>query len=822
MKREDILKSIMEGTAILITGSGAHVTVETPDNEQFPSGCNLSKKLYYLSGIDNPEDERDLQDASETYLEKHSEEELVNVIKSILRVGSIKEEHRKLYSFNWQRVYTTNYDDVPLIATSKNEYPLIPITINMPCKNIDFNQKMCIYINGYMGTLTPDKLTNEFKLTGRSYLSARGLEESEWGAVFNEDIETADCIIIVGLSLEYDLDIKRFIYNKNVIEKTVFITRDTISDDKERKMRRLGTVIPIGMEKFVEEISMYQSSYTVPKIDMIPYYKSFGIYAPKRTIKKATSMEVYDLFMRGQIVDPLWHRKDGKYNQIVYRKSIDDVIRDIESGVRTIYLHSNLGNGKTMFIETLKHKLQNKNYHFFTLKEVYQGGITAKEIKSMMSISGKKIVVIENYYNYLSVIKEFSLYDLECVQFIFSARSVLYDTRIMEVNEYLKIGEGESAIYDLNKLNWREISEIHTIIDSNGLWGRNSKLPDSEKRKILTNRRMGNQELQGIMLLVNSFSMKKRIEDVVANIKNMSESYYEVFIFALLIKTMSLNISANDMSKILNTKMALDARFTQNPNVQEILEFSSGAPEFKIRSAVTAKAILQLLDCNETIIQVLTKTAHYAARYVNNEKYENVLKNIISYSHVRTFLLRSDQKEIFLFNYYNELRDLEYYNNNSFYWLQYAIACINIERYDLAQTYIDNAYGLFRESESVVPFQLDTQQARLNLLMIKKHDIADVKETFLAAHKLLMKPVISKKDNPVKQIVIFWVYVDKEVQGQMIRNGYIEEYRSCCAEAYNKIQRYRKSQLVRNYDGNNLDELAKRLMKCSLMKKDKV
>ena len=97
MKKEDIFKSIIRGTAILITGSGAHLDVKTPNGEEFPSGVNLAKELYRLCGVDNPENEWDLQDASETYQEHFSSEELVQEITKQLRVGCIQEEHRNLY-----------------------------------------------------------------------------------------------------------------------------------------------------------------------------------------------------------------------------------------------------------------------------------------------------------------------------------------------------------------------------------------------------------------------------------------------------------------------------------------------------------------------------------------------------------------------------------------------------------------------------------------------------------------------------------------------------------------------------------------------------
>ena len=72
-----------------------------------------------------------------------------------------------------------------------------------------------------------------------------------------------DCVVIVGLSLEYDLDLRRIIYAKNVINKTVFIENDKISPDKQRKLRRYGVVYPIGVEAFTKDLKEYKAAHPV-------------------------------------------------------------------------------------------------------------------------------------------------------------------------------------------------------------------------------------------------------------------------------------------------------------------------------------------------------------------------------------------------------------------------------------------------------------------------------------------------------------------------------------------------------------------------------
>ena len=808
--KEAIFKSILDGSAILITGSGAHHGVLTPDGKPFPSGVELSERIYSQCGILKPEKSWDLQDATDTYIEKFGEEKLIQEIKDQLSIGQVRDYHKKLYSQPWQRVYTTNYDDVPRIST-RGSRVLRPITLGEPYKSDYIDDNLCIYINGYIGHLTTETLVSEFKLTGKSYLSTTALNQSAWGELFQQDLDSSDTIVIVELSLDYDLDIKRLIFEKKVKDKIVFIEDTKITPDKRRKLERLGAVETIGIEKFIFDLCAYEKDYKPSDIFLSPIFKSFEKYMPPQNYSHISNITIYDFLVWGKQDPGLWKRISGKYTNIVYRTALGDAVSALNSSCKVIYVHANLGNGKTIFVESLKDQLRNSLKNIFTLTNNLEG-ITAREIKQIVEEPGAKIIIIENYYNFLSVIQQFAHLNSTNIQFILTARTVLYDTRIPEVNDMLGIKEGESTIIDLNRLCNKEIDSLCQIFDENGLWGPYSKENHSGKLKLLKKKTVGNYELQSILLsVIISNEMKKRFKETIENIKRESSQYYDILVLALLVKIMSLNINASDIGRILDVQIAFDASFTHNSNVREILDFSSGTTQFKIKSSVTAKMILNELNCNETIVKVLIKTAEYADRYRKIEKYENILKNIISYSHVKTFLSQNKEAAQFLVHYYNKLKGLEYYKKNSFYWLQYSIACLNIERFDLAQRFLDNAYSWFRDSDVVVPFQMDTHQAKLILIQIQKGELENVKEQFENAHLLLMKPVVSIKDNPVKQIINFELYLQQNIKDSVVTAAGMDFYTRCCSEAYNKIQQYLKNVRLET-DRNRMEKLARKLL----------
>lgn len=817
MTLDKAYKEIAEGRAILLTGSGAHMGALNLNKKEFPSGGSLAENLYMKCGITDPEDPNDLQDASDYYLEKKSADELIVELKDALHIADMKQEHKKLYSQNWQRVYTTNYDEIPILGTKDSEYPLYPVTLSDNTNLEKEHKRQCVYINGYIGRLNENTLRSEFRLTGSSYDSSEYLNGSPWGAIFSDDLTTAECIVIVGLSLKYDLELRKFIYAQNVTDKIIFIEREELKKDQIRKLAKYGEVYPISMQTFVHNLENYKTTHANEQMNLDEHiFKCFEIAREKNIRKEATALEVHNLFMTGNYddSDALWHRTHGKYDNLVYRRYLDEAKNALKNNCRVLYLHANLGNGKTIFIECLKQMLLKNGYQIFDLKTVYSKAL-ASDVRCIAKTPGKKLIIIENYFNQIDVLEKFATYANKDIQFILTARTVVFDTRIKEANDVLEIHEGESKVIDLNKLSEKELRELSIILSKNGMWGKYSSLLESEKKKRLRNRKQGNAEFQSILVdIVNSSGMRDKIQQIVEGIKSVSKSYYEVLILALLTKIMSLDIAASDIGKIIGINTAFDSGFMQNENVLEILDFSGGIAEFKIKSAVTANLILKELDCNQTIIKVLKQTAVFSNRYRSIRRYENVLKNIISYSHVSTFLVKSGQKEAFLVNYYDQLKNLEYYRENTFFWLQYGIACSNIGKYELAQIFLDNAYSYFKDSEYTVPFQVDTQQARLYLLRIEKERGADIAELFQKAHLLLMKPIISSKDNEEKQIILLNKYVNSIVR-KKIPAEFENQYRICCGEAYNKVREYLKKTSVSRM-GKDYRKLEEKLQKASV------
>ena len=655
------IKHIIDGNAIIIMGAGASYGAKNAFGD-FPSGSRLASELYKKCDID-PDDENDLQDASQCYEERFSTSSLISEIRTLLTCSSFTKSHTTIYSLPWMRYYTTNYDDVAMLAARENGIAITPVTLSSHVREYADRERLCVHINGHLGHLTETTIHGKFKLTANSYMSRDHIMNSEWGTLLLNDLETAKSIFIVGLSLKYDLDLSRILFSPDFISKTILISSPDLSNNAENRLKRYGTVYKIGVDNFAETIQEVQKTYT-PQIkdEADRLYTAFlHDYKRKYCFQAPTPEDVFGLFLNGKYVDSLYYKTDGTYGAFVYRDIFSDIERAILNGKRILFIHSDMGNGKTACINELRHLLSKQEIHVFILINAESTKLS-EEISAISNLSktSKVLVIIDDYTSYVDILKKFTLFDNKQIQFVLTARTALNHNKMPSVLSDFAVQENDSAIFNLNR------------VDDTGI---------------------------------------------------------------------------DHCIKVLSTP--------------------------------------------ETVITALNSVATYAAKYPSIAKFSQVLTSIISYSHIHSFLRGFRDSDRVILSYYDELSKLSYYEQSNFFWLQYAIACIEIKRFDRAQRYLDTAYGLI--PEDFVPFQINNQQARFYLESILCGNSLNPLKDFEAAHKLLMLPISSPNDNEYNVVQLFGYYCRKRMQLVMADKEYREVYKAACKDAHNRISQFTKN-----------------------------
>lgn len=789
MELIDGIKHIIDGNAVVIMGAGASYGAKNAFGE-FPSGAKLAKDLYALCGV-LPDDENDLQDASQSYEEQFGAFSLIREIRTRLTCSSFTEAHEEIYSLPWMRYYTTNYDDVALLAAQKRGKFLTPVTLTSDIKGYKESASLCVHINGHVGNLNQHTLHHEFKLTSSSYLSQTNILNSQWGDYFANDLDTARCIVIIGLSLKYDLDLSKIIFNTNYVDKTIIIDSPFLTLNAEHRLSRFGTVYKIGIDNFATTIKDVKKTYS-PNVKLPTerlytafqheYHRRFDIHPPKPD-------DIFRLLLNGQCHDCLFHKSRGKYTGFIYRDCYSDIKKDVLQNKKYIFVHSDMGNGKTACLHELRFSLSREDIHIFVLANADSKKLS-EEIAAICTLAKefRVLVIVDDYTNYMDILHKFALLSEGNVQFILTARSALNYNKMPIILADFFAKENESALYDLNRLEQRDLENCVSIFDQYGLFGERANLVRSKKIEYLSARGSGACRFQSIMLdAIQSDIIKSKIDSLIKLIKEESYQYHYAVILTLLIKVMNLRLSSVDIERIVGINITTDALFKSNPAIKELLVFNNNGG-ISIKAPVTARYILQKTSDPDSIINALCKVASYAEQYSKTEKFANILTSIISYSHISSFLSGFSNPEDFLSEYYDQLSRIEYYRNNNFFWLQYAISCIETQKYPRAQQYLKTAYGLI--PTGFVPFQINNQQARFYFEQVLHGISTKPKDDLLEAHRLLMIPIASPKDNEFNVVILFRYYYKHKIQTVFANEKDKPLYKKMCKEALERLTKF--------------------------------
>lgn len=735
MKLEKSIEYALSGDAILFLGSGASVGAINQNDEPLPIGKELAHRIY--SDCD------DLTQAADFYCEdkddegKDGKQELISFLKQEFRVKKISDYQKMIPLIPWKRIYTTNYDDVVEKAYNiAGKYVRSLTTDNDPCDYISSDKTIYLHINGDINKLSKNSLNVQFKLTDYSY-NTSSFKENQWGTLFNSDLKTYSVAIFIGFSMNYDLDIKRIISTVKK-EKCIFIVHKDESQNTIRMLKKYGDVECIGIEGFFDKVSEIQKDFEFDAdIEKMPY-TNFERITNYPTIKEPNDNEVLTYYKVGKKTNSLYYEKNGNYKAIVKRNVVDDAVENIENGIECIFIHSDIGNGKTEAVDQICLQLSSK---FSIFKLVDYNEKIALEIEDICKSTGKKIVVIENFFNYYDVFEKFQLFNSNNnITFIFTARTSIYKSR------YESFLLDKTKVYDLNRLKEGEIKQLVNIFSEYGYY---------PKKKHFSSyydwiKKQHKSKLQSIILeIFDNQSITNSLKNILLEIQKLDKKSRSLLTFMIVIKIMNLDLSFDDILELLDMN-GIDYTFEKNDGISELVYF--GSTNTSIKSVTVCMWILKNLKNTSNIFDVLVNAAIQAdIGYKVNKKYENFLGNIISYKHLK-FVLNllvdnNNEKLKYINNFYQRLKNLNYYKDKYFFWLQYGISAIELKDFDSAEQHLNAA--LAKTHNEIIPFEINNQYARLKMELMLKNNYEYNSSTYAEIVEInkLLTPTKAKEDD---------------------------------------------------------------------------
>ena len=172
------------------------------------------------------------------------------------------------------------------------------------------------------------------------------------------------------------------------------------------------------------------------------------------SVNEPSKDEIYNFYKFGDFSDNLIFKRDRIFTAILERHVIHDILTYIKQSKKVIFLHSRLGNGKTTLLNIIEKLVSAKDIAVYT----HQSKLIEIDLLNDISIltaspEKKKLIIIDDYSDFMHVIDKFKNRDLSNISLLLAARSAINSVKMYDVLKILNIRPGESTEVCCDKLN---------------------------------------------------------------------------------------------------------------------------------------------------------------------------------------------------------------------------------------------------------------------------------------------------------------------------------------------------------------------------------
>lgn len=613
--------------------------------------------------------------------------------------------------------------------------PIVSLAPDDAVNRVASSQAQCVHINGFIGTLTADHLFNSFKLTDTSY-SSSSFERSPWSQQLRHDFTVAKVIVFVGYSA-YDLDIKRILLEKDSLRaKTIFCVGDSPTALTRRRLAKFGSVLNLDTASLANEIEAESQVYQ-PSAPTVPIGRVVYENAPPQAAGIPTDGDISDLLLWGKARYGLvWgsvNEPEPRY--VVPRAQLEKAIQLLEDGSRNLVVRADLGNGKTVFLDSLDCQARTFGYRVLrvdTLADDFE-----EELEAAARAATKTLLLLDSYTNKRPALEIIARHRSPDLYLVCAARSIRHDVCFRWL--YRVLGTSEIPELDVDILTAQEREWFRETMDSRGLWGKHAGLSAERKDRVLE--KDCNSRVSQILLeILTSPAISERLSTVVKSISANRENA-EIIAGILMLSLLDYSPSLDLVADLLGTETLNQAGFQRNEEIRELIDLRYD--RVGVRSNVVAQHILkELLDPN-ICLAALKRLATRADDLSAKDIYFSILKDLMRSANVHRIL---PNQPAIVIRYYEHLQGLSRAKKNTNFWLQWAIAYMTMKRFTEAHIKLQTAYSIGGSRYDT--FMLDTSHARLLLEEASEHPRSnrdDAISVFRKARRLL-NPIISDKE----------------------------------------------------------------------------
>ena len=735
MDLTEAIKHAIDGNAVLFVGSGFSFGATSLSGDSPLSGRAFARHLYEAAGVEA--EDSDLSIASQMYVAEFGEARLAQVCREMFTIRAAADHHRKIASLPWQRIYTTNYDDLIEKAAGDTGAIVTSVTPSDPPERFLSSGRVCLHINGLITRLAVGDLSSNFKLTFESYLRD-ALEGSPWQSLLRQDFRLARAVIFVGYSM-YDLDLARIAHAEDIKDKAIFIASPSLKQNSPDSLRLplFGDLLKIGVTAFAEEVANVSLGYAAkPQSED---YIALQRINPTISIAQPSNADVEKLFLYGDLKPELLGSNSSNSASRYYvidRREIASAVASLNAG-QDVVLTSELGNGKTVALRQISVTLSEHGWSVFNITQ--DSKLIRRELSHLISANVPTILLIDGYIPFIELIDYVALRRIgKQIRFLLTSRSHVHELYLDRLETALKVKS--VAEYDLNMLAKEDARCLVSMIDTYGLWAEFSSRPDTDRLKLIAHD-SGGQFHQVLLKLYEAPQIATKVKALFDEIR---PSVRKVAIAIFILKAAGFNLEKALINDLLEDSALIRLSNNDRESVRFLWADSGGY--IRLKSSVLAEYYLTSQGDAGEVLAVLSGMFKRAQR-LGGSTSEYFMRSTMTYSALQKMLPKLGLRAAVV-AFYEDIQNTAFAKRNPHYWLQYAIARMSLEdtEFEKIGNYFKAAYSYAKSINNYDTYQIDNHFARFQLQeACRLANSEDAFDIYTKAKAILLKQTLREQ-----------------------------------------------------------------------------
>lgn len=816
-KLEEAINRISNGGAVCFLGAGFSIGGFDSNGDPIPDTQKLEAEIAALiDDDDEPGNFMELADFCES--DPELKIKLRNLLVKRLTFTVPSPFQKKILQVPWRAVFTTNFDDIPETIIGEKYGQVIRPRDEV--SKLEARKKPIYHLHGRARDFLEGEVSANIVLSETNFLDLKGANKDLHSALVNE-VMNANQVVFIGYSLK-DAEIARRIFsiNESLKSKSIVITREGAKQRSIARLEKFGDVFPIGVQGFAARIPKGLTPQINRTSDrQLAFVNKITPTISSNEIKRENvdSMILTGDFNHNLFARQLAENKPEETYIVRRKKKVEKIFKSFSDGTNKFVVSSDIGNGKTTFLNELSVSAYERGYSVYNVDSKI--GDTFDELIYLLGQDGLQLFIVDDLIRRRNIV-EFIAKRLSGMSILVSG-----DGRGFEESYTGRMGQilnGAYGVVDLNVLDSEEISDWDSFLERWGLWGEQKSLTEHQRKDFLKND--CGSENRGIILSIFKRSrLAEKIDNIVNFFINRHPEHMLAFIGVLIASLCQKHVEWERVVDWLNIN---EIKFENDLKKSDVFDFLAGSKKWHdFTSSQLADHIFRQASSGkynfdpDILIDVYTRIVRETAYSSNDlrsgyDSSEN-LKELLKFRFL-TRIFGNDKNFRNIKAIYEKLSSIPRLRNNDQFYLQYAMACMELDDLDNASEYIQSALGIAKKRGlEYKNTQIVDQHIRLRLLINTKSKAGFNEKEMIDAIKDLREALkdvsVDERVYPLRSAMLLEDFIDKWI------DDFTLEFRGHLTAIVKEMQsRLAEGKLTRVMRGEEA-VIAKALRNCSIV-----